>query len=118
MHHAVNTGHSSESEMVELHRQLIKAQSEISDLKAQVASLENRPPVELIDLTRFLANVWNDINSFVYRNCDRETLVRYPGIQGSANQFSLIRISEQQYAAKNLSPAVKWLLSKERYDLE
>jgi len=99
----------------ELELELVKSQLKISELESKIIELEQRPPEELLDLVRFLANVWNDANNFVYKNCDSRSLAMYIDIQGGSNQINIKRIAEQDYAAKNLPPAVNWLLSNGKY---
>lgn len=68
-------------------------------------------PEEVLDLVRFLAQTWDSIDSFVYENCDGESLMKYPVIQGMRNQMNLREIGKQQYSKENLRKAVDWLLN-------
>jgi len=67
-------------------------------------------PDEVLDLVRFLAETWDDIDQFVYKHCDGEALMKYPVVQGTRNQIDLKRIGEQQYSKENLRKAVDWML--------
>jgi hypothetical protein len=66
---------------------------------------------EMVDLVRFLAATWDDIDRFVYEHCDAEALAQYPVIQGTRNQFNIRRIGMQEYKPENVRKAVDWLLA-------
>ena len=68
-------------------------------------------PVEMLDLVRFLAETWDAIDQFVYQHCDRESLMKYPVVQGTRNQTNLRKIGKQPYETKRLKRAVDWLLN-------
>jgi len=81
-------------------------------MKAQKTAIEAREiPVEILDLVRFLANTWTEIDAFVYEHCDGEALMKYPVIQGTRNQINLKKIGEQSYNLKKIREAVEWMLS-------
>jgi len=67
-------------------------------------------PDEILDLVRFLAETWHEIDKFVYENCDADALMNYPVIQGTSNQINIINVGKQAYDRSNISTAVKWLL--------
>jgi len=67
---------------------------------------------EVLDLVRFLAETWTDIDKFVYEHCDGDSLMKYPVIQGTGNQIRLKRIGEQEYKKANLKKAIDWLLAQ------
>lgn len=68
-------------------------------------------PQEVLELVRFLAETWTDIDKFVYENCTGEQLMKYPVVQGTHNQINLKRISEQPYNKESLHKAVAWMLN-------
>ena len=68
-------------------------------------------PAEILDLCRFLAKTWAEIDKFVYENCTGDALMRYPVIQGTRNQLNLKKIGEQPINAANTAKAVKFMLS-------
>lgn len=70
-------------------------------------------PPEILDLTRFMCETWDEFDKFVYKYCDVEALAHYPVIQGIGNQLKLKRIGEQKYNSKNISKAVNWMLKNE-----
>lgn len=67
-------------------------------------------PYELVDLIRFLAAHHVDVLKFIHRECPRDIAQRAPSLQGAQNVFAAHIIAEQEYSAKNLNAAVKWLL--------
>jgi hypothetical protein len=68
-------------------------------------------PQEVLELVRFLAETWTDIDKFVYENCTGEQLMKYPVVQGTRNQINLKRIGEQPYSKESLHKAVAWMLN-------
>ena len=67
-------------------------------------------PPEVLDLLRFMCETWNAIDKFVYENCDGDSLIKYPVIQGTSSQINLSKIGEQQYDKKNIAIAVEWMI--------
>lgn len=67
-------------------------------------------PTEVLDLLRFMCETWSAIDKFVYENCDGDSLMKYPVIQGTSNQIKLSKIGGQQYDEKNIRIAVKWMI--------
>jgi len=67
-------------------------------------------PAEVLDLVRFLAETWVEVDRFVYKHCDGDALMEYPVVQGTRNQINLQRIGEQGYSKENIRKAVDWLL--------
>ena len=75
----------------------------------------NQPPVELVDLVRFIAAHHRDVLEFIHRECPEDIRKRVPSLQGARQIFAAQIIAEQSYAAKNLSTAVKWLLENPNF---
>lgn len=67
-------------------------------------------PPEVLDLVRFLANTYTEIDRFVYENCDGNALMKYPVVQGTSNQIKLNRIGEQSYDKARIGKAVAWMI--------
>lgn len=67
-------------------------------------------PEEILDLTRFLCRLYNDIDNFVYSNCTGEQIGKYPVVQGTRNQLNLRKIGQQEYKKENIQKAVEWML--------
>ncbi|HBA34877.1 MAG TPA: hypothetical protein DCZ12_12155 [Gammaproteobacteria bacterium] len=67
---------------------------------------------EVLDVVRFLAETWSEIDKFVYQNCDGESLMRYPVVQGTRNQMNLKKIASQGYDPAKLKAGVEWLLAQ------
>ena len=67
---------------------------------------------EVLDVVRFLAETWAEVDAFVYKHCDGEALMHYPVVQGSRNQINLKKIGEQQYDPARLKAGVEWLLAQ------
>lgn len=70
-------------------------------------------PAEILDLVRFLAETWVDIDKFVYANCDGDSLANYPIVQGTTNQINLTKIGNQKYSLENLREAINWMLKQQ-----
>ena len=68
-------------------------------------------PAEILDLVRFMAKTWAEVDKFVYANCTGDALMQYPVIQGTRNQLDLAKIGEQPINKENLHKAVQWMLS-------
>lgn len=68
-------------------------------------------PTEVLDLVRFMAKTWAEVDKFVYENCTGDALMKYPVIQGTRNQMDLTKIGEQPINKENLHKAVQWMLS-------
>lgn len=68
-------------------------------------------PAEVLDLVRFLAATWDEIDNWAYADCGGAALASYPVIQGTRNQINLRRIGVQTHDPKNIHKAVDWLLS-------
>ena len=66
-------------------------------------------PPEVLDLVRFLAATWVEIDKWAYRHCSGEALMKYPVIQGTMNQIRLHRIGEQPLNKANVGKAVAWM---------
>ena len=83
-----------------------------ADLRLTVDELredyKNLLPV--LDLVRFLAQTWDQIDQFVYQHCDGEALMHYPVVQGTANQVKLRKIGQQKYDPMKLRQAGEYLL--------
>jgi len=58
-----------------------KAEDDRDQLKEDIKNLKS--------LIVFLAETWSEIDDFIYKNCDGETLCKYPVIQGTKNQLNL-----------------------------
>ena len=67
-------------------------------------------PEDVLHLTRFLANTWYAIDRFVYDHCSGESLMQYPVIQGTRNQFNLQAIGEQPFDKAKISSGVNFML--------
>lgn len=67
---------------------------------------------EVLDVVRFLAETWMEIDEFVYQNCDGDSLMRYPVVQGTRNQANLKKIASQSYDPSRLKTGVEWLLAQ------
>lgn len=89
----------------------------IAELERRLAAAEveihKRPPLEMMDLVRFLANTWASVDQFVYDHCDGEALLKYPVVQGTKNQIYLKRIGQQPFVAQHVARAVEWILRSE-----
>lgn len=70
-------------------------------------------PVEIIDLVRFLAKALCEAETFVYENCDGESLCKFPFIQGTRNQMDLKEIGSYPISNENLRRAMRWLIVNE-----
>lgn len=68
-------------------------------------------PKEVLDLVRFLASLYNDIDKCVYEHGDSDLLMKYPVVQGTANQLKLKRIGEHEYSNKTIHTGVEFMLS-------
>ena len=66
-------------------------------------------PIEVLDLVRFLAATWTEVDKFVYEHCDGDALMYYPVVQGTSNQIKLMRIGEQPCSNENIRVAVEWM---------
>lgn len=71
-------------------------------------------PPEVLDLVRFLAATWREVDDWAYQHCDGDALCKYPVVQGTANQVKLRRIGEQPINASNIGKAVEWM---QRYNV-
>ena len=67
-------------------------------------------PPEVLDLVRYLAATWSEIDDWAYGHCDPDTLAGYPVIQGTAIQMKLRRIARQPHS-NDIGKAVEWMLS-------
>jgi hypothetical protein len=65
-------------------------------------------PIEILDLVRFMCQTWDEVDKFVYKNCEG-ALDKYPVIQGTSNQINITNIGKQQYNPNNLRKAVEWM---------
>lgn len=82
---------------------------------ARVSGSRQQPVViapEVLDVVRFLAETWAEVDAFVYKHCDGEALMHYPVVQGSRNQINLKKIGEQKYDPARLRSGVEWLLAQ------
>lgn len=70
-------------------------------------------PTEVLDLIRFMCQTWAAIDVWAYANMTVEALGKYPVIQGTSNQISLMRIGEQTYDKAAIGEAVQWMLSQQ-----
>lgn len=75
--------------------------------------MSNEIPAEVLDLVRFLADAWSEVDSWAYKHGSPEALSLYPVIQTTSNQLKLARIGRQPYNTKNLKLAVEWMLAQE-----
>lgn len=83
-------------------------------VEALTASVAVEPVViapEVLDVVRFLAETWAEVDAFVYKHCDGEALMHYPVVQGTRNQIKLKKIGGQQYDPSRLKAGVDWLLA-------
>ena len=67
---------------------------------------------EVLDLLRFMCNVWTDIDKWAYENMPANALGSYPVIQGTRNQLNLNKIGEQEFDKDKLIKGVEWMLSQ------
>lgn len=87
---------------------------DVSDLQQWASTLgetHELMPKEVLDLVRFLASLYNDIDKCVYEHGDSDLLMKYPVVQGTANQLKLKRIGEQEYSNKTIHTGVEFMLS-------
>ena len=68
-------------------------------------------PAEVLDLVRFLAATWDEIDRWAYAECGGSALMKYPVVQGTRNQIAMRRIGEQPHNTRNIHKAVDWMLS-------
>lgn len=70
-------------------------------------------PVEVLDLVRFMCRTWSEVDEWAHANAGADALCKYPVIQGTSNQLSLMRIGNQKYDTANIAKAVNWMLSQQ-----
>lgn len=80
-------------------------------LASKLGETDELMPKEVLDLVRFLASLYNDIDKCVYEHGDSDLLMKYPVVQGTANQLKLKRIGEQEYSNKTIHTGVEFMLS-------
>ena len=90
-----------------------KQQKRIADLEAQLAEAQRREglPDSLLDLVRFMCNVWDKINDWAMNNVETDALMSYPMIQGIRNQMMLRMIGAQPYNTDKIREAVEWMIN-------
>lgn len=77
------------------------------------ANISSEIPVEVLDLVRFLAETWVEIDKWAYQH-GGEGLIQYPVVQGTRNQIDLASIGQQPYNKENIRKAVDWMLRIEK----
>lgn len=73
----------------------------------------NNIPIEIIDLVKFLAETWVNINRYVRDNHTDDQIDTYPLVQGAGNQINLTRIGKQKYTLENVYAAIDWMLDND-----
>ena len=69
-------------------------------------------PLEVLDLVRFMCETWTEIDKWAYQHMSGEALMKYPVIQGTANQLNLQRVGEQKHDTAKIHKAINWLLKE------
>lgn len=64
-------------------------------------------------LVRFLARAWMDAEALIYEHAPGDALAKYPVIQGTRNQFNLMKVGRQPYDTGRLHAAVRRMLGDE-----
>jgi hypothetical protein len=71
----------------------------------------SKVPSEILDLVRFLAETWVEIDNFVIENCPPESFGKYPMVQGTRNKINIMKIGQQGYDRDKLYAALEWMIS-------
>ena len=83
----------------------------LTEWASKLGETDELMPKEVLDLVRFLASLYNDIDKCVYEHGDSDLLMKYPVVQGTANQLKLKWIGEQEYSNKTIHTGVEFMLS-------
>jgi len=70
-------------------------------------------PEEIVDLVRFLADSWCQVDRWARTYMTIDSLGDYPVIQGTKNQIDILKIAGQSYESENVRRAVDWILSNQ-----
>lgn len=79
-------------------------------------AVEAQLPNSLLDLIRFMCNVWHKTNDWAINKVGIDILMSYPMVQGTANQMALRKIAMQPYNTENIREAVDWMIAQAAVD--
>ena len=70
----------------------------------------------VLDLTRFMCETWNEIDKFVYKNC--QNLELYPLIQESKTQSAIRKIGKQKFNPFTVGAGIQAMIEAQELNRE